>query len=91
MRSLDTIFKHIGPNLYRTILFEDGKWCLYKRKDDPSPMIVHRCSKAKYALANAGEDDLMWKCGSGQQAESGCGEEAPEKLKGLWRLYTWER
>ena len=91
MRSLEAIL--VGKdNVKREVLFEEGEWCLYKRPS-PSPSytssdpekggfvynVIHRCSLA----LNAVEDDGDWQCE--------CGQTAPDSVKTLHILQTWNR
>ncbi len=99
MRELSDIFRAKQGQVKREILFEDGKWCMYKRslegcvRDARKTFIVHRCAKSRFAIyvENGGDRKTEWVCGSGDTGEGGCGAETPEAMKGMWCLYEWER
>ncbi len=74
MRSLEDIFGFHE----RTILFEDGKWCIYRKEMDRC-YIIHRCANIKKA-----ENTQNTTCHC-------CGTEMPEELRGLFALNEWER
>ena len=74
MRRLDDIF----DDMQRTILFEDGKWCIYRRETDRC-YIIHRCAKV-----NKAENPTNTTC-------SACWDVMPVPLKGLFMLNEWER
>ena len=90
MRSLDAIFNH--GNGTRTIVFEEGKWCIYRKADDKE-YVIHRCSRVIYAIDDDGESG--WICGSNGAARidqpTGCGEKMPDSIKTLYILYRWNR
>ncbi len=77
MRSLESIF---GDEIeyHRTVLFEDGEWCIYRRNNDRC-YIIHRCVDVDKA-----NDPGDVTCGA-------CGEMVPVALKGLFMLNEWER
>lgn len=88
MKDLDDIFSSIAK---REILFEEGDWCIYRKDSDTVTdrlNVVHRCDQSAMSMNNS---TAKWVCGNGSHNGGGCGEPAPEKLKGLFMLYTWER
>ena len=90
MRSPDEIF---GDEFHvRTVLFEEGEWCIYQRDASGCVYnyIIHRCDKVVFALDGEG----YWRCGeviSGETTGHGCGEEAPDSIKTLYILHRWDR
>lgn len=89
MITLEEIFTEIPAK--RTILFEEGLWCIYKRQDRGLPddsFAIHRCSSNVRALNHD-----WWICGNEDHRSYsvGCGEEAPDSIKTLLILYRWER
>ncbi len=99
MRTLDEIFTNGVGDGKRTILFEDGLWCLYNKEAERS-YIIHRCDTARFALD---ADRVLWEyagdgwcCGGtadwviGDRGH-GCGEEVPESVKTLYILHRWDR
>lgn len=74
MRSLKSIFS--GGN--RTVLFQEGKWCIYRRERDKC-YIIHRCAMANKSLSHDGS-----KCHA-------CGAVLPKALQGLFFLHEWKR
>ena len=87
MKDLDKIFTN---TVTREILFEEGDWCIYRKETSTRTdvfNVIHRCDKTCMSMSR---NTKLWVCGTGAR-EGGCGEPVPEKLKGLFMLYTWER
>ncbi len=86
MRSLAVILKG-KDRCRREILFEEGEWCIYRRPKygwqpaDTNYMhyIIHRCAEA----CNAIDAEEHYKCE--------CGETAPDSIKTLFIIQTWDR
>jgi hypothetical protein len=86
MRSIEDIFDH-EPNktVNREVLFEDDEWCIYRRPPyswvrdtNHRSYVLHRCAKAQFACDNDG----TFTCE--------CGEVAPDSIKTLFILQTWD-
>ncbi len=96
MRTLNEIFTNVLGDRKRTILFEDGLWCLYN-KEAERLYIIHRCDTARFALDAENADDgagYGWCCGGEDNwsiGDHGCGEEVPESVKTLYILHRWDR
>jgi hypothetical protein len=89
MRLLEDIFDS-SEMTSREILFEEGLWCLYRKESDLDPInVIHRCANVRWAIDMS--RDTEWACGNNETDGSGCGEIAPDKLKGLYMMYMWER
>jgi hypothetical protein len=89
MRKLNEIFVD-NATTTREILFEEGLWCLYRKETDVDPInVIHRCGKVRWAIDMS--KDTEWECGNNETDGSGCGEAAPDKLKGLYKLYMWDK
>ena len=72
MRSLEDIFVTFSAPHVRTVLFEEGLWCIYCRENDKC-YIIHRCEQADRA-----QDLHIPACK--------CGKIMPDKLLGLLKL-----
>ena len=75
MRSLDNIYANSQP-AKRTLLLEDGEWCIYRREQDRCYMI-HRCNIVKRAQTPT------------DSSCHGCGDAVPVALRGLFILNEW--
>ena len=93
MRSLEEIFgtTHVpSPHLVtREIVFELGKWCIYRRvsiRGDESMVfiMIHRCERANARTAiEAGYLD-PGKC-------RGCGTKTPDDMQTIYALSAWRQ
>ena len=78
MRSLESILDINHDQVKREILFEDGKWCIYRRANDRC-YIIHRCNHTTRAHSSMAD-----RCHE-------CNEVMPVALKGLFMLNEWKR
>ena len=86
MRTLGDIFAESKSK--RTILFEEEKWCIYRRPKVIETgcvlILIHRCKACTYVDAMESPRKQIDACSS-------CGETTPDDIKTLYILSTWDQ
>lgn len=69
---------------FGTLLHKEGLWSLYKYKKEKS-ILYHLCRNEydRMRLYNNAVDARSGRC-------SYCDSQAPDEIRGLWKLHNWE-